>query len=113
MSIKRTMLSIASGVVMFAPLVGNVHALTVNCSSNQGTMVSVVSSNVSMTSQTVMQSNNTGGNVTMGNIGGGGIRTGRTRSVANLSTGGNSNGTMLTLTGGGSTNTCSVVNTGK
>ncbi len=112
MSIKRTMLSIASGVVMFAPLAGNVHAATVNCSSNKTTVVTVVNSNVSMTTQTVMQSNNTGGNVTMGNIGGGGIRTGRTRSMANLSTGGNTNGTMLTLTGGGSSNTCNVVNTG-
>ncbi len=112
MSIKRTILSVASGVVMLAPLAGSVHASTVNCSSNNTTVVTVASSNVSMTYQTVMQSNNTGGNMTMGNIGGGGIRTGRTRSVANLSTGGNTNGTMLTLTGGGSSNTCNVVNTG-
>lgn len=112
MSIKRTIFSVASGVMMLAPLAGNVHASAVNCNSSQATVVTVVSNNVSMTSQTVMQNNNTGGNMTMGNIGGGGIRTGRTRSVANLSTGGNSSSTMLTLTGGGSTNTCSFVNTG-
>lgn len=93
-------------------MAGNVHAATVNCSSSTATFVTSISTNTVFSSQTVIQSNNTGGNMTMGNIGGGGIRTGRTRSVANLSTGGNANGTMLMLPGGGSMNTCNVVNTG-
>lgn len=112
MSIKRTMLSIASGVVMFAPLAGNVHAATVNCSSSTTTVVTSVSTNTLFSSQMVISNSSTGGNGTWGNIGGGSIRTGRAGSLANLSLFGNTNTTSIGLTGGGSTNTCNVVNTG-
>lgn len=112
MSIKRTMLSIASGVVMLAPLAGNVHAATVNCSSSTTTVVTSVNTNTLFSSQTVIANGTTGGNGTWGNIGGGNVRTGRVVSLANLGLSGNTSSTLIGLTGGGSTNSCSVVNTG-
>lgn len=107
------MLSIASGVMMFGPLVGSAHAgVTINCGSSTTTVVSSTSINNLFASQMVISTNKTGGNSTIGNIGGGDIRTGRARSSATLSLLGNTNSTIIGLTGGGSSNTCTVVNTG-
>ena len=111
MNTKQVALSIFSGVMMFSPLLGSVHASTVNCSSNTTTVVSSSSTNVLFASQTVISGNSTGGNGTWGNIGGGSIRTGRAWSVSNQSIRANNNDTFIGVNGGGTRNNCVVVNT--
>ncbi len=112
MSLKKTVLSVASAAVMLSPLAGGVHAATVNCSSNKTTVVTVVNSNTTISSQTVVQNNSTGGNTSGYNVLGGTIFTGSAGSLANLSFLGGSNRTLLNLGGGSTTNVCNVVNTG-
>lgn len=112
MNTKQIALSICSGVMMFSPLLGSVHAGTINCSSNSTTVVSSSSTNVLFASQTVVSGNSTGGNATYGNIFGGNIRTGSAWSTSTQRIVANNNDTFIGLTGGGTRNICTVVNTG-
>lgn len=105
-------ISMFFGVILFGSASISSVSAAHKCGAKGGTTVGVFNSNVLFASQTVISSNNTGGNLSVGNIGGSTITTGTATSTSTQTITANSNQTTITVTGTGATNTTNVVNTG-